>query len=366
MTPKERVTKTIAHEQPDRVAIDYAAQGEVSEKLSARLGLRPGEWLGDRIEIDLRGVGPSFRNPIEPLCYADPTVEVTSAGVYRDIWGVGFVPNRTSIGFYMDLAEYPMKDCDSIEQIHAYPWPTADLWDYSAIGAQARAGADYYVGAHSRGIFEISWFLRGFDTFLTDLAMEPDRACAVMDHVQNYLMERTERVLEAGGGAIDMMEYNDDVGGQDGLLISPAMWREHLKPRMAAFIALCRRYGAKVRYHSCGGVRDIVPDLIEIGVDVLNPVQALARGMEPESLKAEFGASITLNGGIDTQQFLPNATPDEVRETVKRLIEVLNRDGGYILAPSHVFQGDVPIENIVAMYETALGHPLNLNPAVRA
>jgi uroporphyrinogen decarboxylase len=308
--------------------------------------------------MDLRGVGPRFIGHQEKLSYADPSVEVTPEGVYLDIWGVGFVPNQTTIGFYMDLASSPLTEAASVDDLEAHPWPTAELWDYGHIGEQAQLASDYWIGAHSRGIFEISWFLRGFDNFLTDLVMNPELAAGVMDRVQGYLFERTRRVLEAGGGRIDMVEYNDDVGWQQGMLLDPALWREHLKPRMAAFAAMCKEAGATVRYHSCGGVRDIIPDLIEIGVDVLNPIQTLAEGMDPVAIKEEHGGAITLNGGIDTQDLLPRASADEVRGHVSRLIETLNADGGFILAPSHVFQSDVPLENIAAIYEAGLGRKL--------
>ncbi len=354
MTSKERVRKAIAHEMPDRVPLDYTAREEITRALEDRLSLKPGESLLNRFGVDLRGARPTFRNERGLLHYADPSIEVTAEGLHIDIWGVGFRPNRTDVGFYMDLARHPLQRIERLGEIEAYAWPSPDLWDYSGVAGLARASADYFVGGHSRGIFEISWFLRGFNEFLTDLVLEPARAEAVMDHVQHYLMERTRRVLEAGEGLIDLMEYNDDVGGQQGLLISPELWRRHLKPRMAAFTALCRQHGAAVKYHSCGGVRPIIPDLIEIGVDVLNPIQTLAEGMEPEALKREFGAHITLHGGIDTQQLLPHAAPQTVRDHVRRMIACLGENGGYILGPSHVFQADVPIDNVLAIYEAAL------------
>ena len=142
--------------------------------------------------------------------------------------------------------------------------------------------------------------------------------------------------------------------------MAPETWRRFLKPRMAAFIRMCREYGVAIRYHSCGGIRPIIPDLIEIGVDVLNPVQALAAGMDPAGLKRDFGDRLTFNGGIDTQGLLPNASEEEVRESTRKLIDIVGCDGGLILAPSHVFQDDVPIENIIAVYETALGRRLTL------
>jgi len=337
--------------------IDYAARGEVSARLRERLGLTVDESLEERLGVDLRGVGPEFGSAASQLHYADPTTEVTDDGRYLDIWGVGFRPNTTGVGFYMELNYSPLRGLSSTEEVDDYRWPSPDIWDYSNIAEQAAANADYWVWAHSRGAFEISWFLRGFDEFMTDLAMTPELACAVMDRVDDYLMERTRRILEAGQGLIDMVEYNDDVGGQNGLFISPKMWREFIKPRMAAFIRLCRDYGVKVRYHSCGGFRPIIPDLIEIGVDVLNPVQTLAAGMEPQALKQDFGDRLTLNGGIDTQQLLPYGARGEVVASTRWLIETLGKGGGYIIAPSHVFQADVPVENVLAVYETALGRP---------
>jgi uroporphyrinogen decarboxylase len=352
MTSKERVRLAIAHRTPDRVPVDFYAREEIVVRLRQKLKLGDEESLEERLGVDLRGVGPHFIGKTHPLCYADPTVEVTADGTHRDIWGVGFKPNQTACGFYMDLASSPLRHVRSVEELDAHPWPTADLWDYSSIAGQARAQETFWVWAHSRGIFEISWFLRGFEEFMIDLACNPEMANAIMDRVQAYHMERTRRVLEAGRGLIDMVEYNDDVGGQDGILIAPDTWREFLKPRMAALIAMYKRYGVAVRYHSCGGIRPIIPDLIEIGVDVLNPVQALAAGMEPEALKRDFGGRLTFNGGIDTQGLLPHAPPEEIRRAI------VGRDGGLILAPSHVFQEDVPIENVIAVYETALGRPL--------
>ncbi|NLX06319.1 MAG: hypothetical protein GXY33_14370 [Phycisphaerae bacterium] len=355
MTPKERVAAVIGHRAADRVAIDFAARSEVVAALRDRLGAASDEALLDALGVDLRGVGPAFKGDTGELCYADPTVEVTADGVYRDIWGVGFRANRTDKGSYMDLAANPLVDVEDAKGLDRHAWPTAELWDYSGIAEQVRRADRYWVGGHSRGIFEISWFLRGFENFLMDLTAEPQFASQVMDRVQAYLFERTQRILEAGGGRIDMMEYNDDVGGQQGMLISPNVWREHLKPRMRRFAELCRGFGARVRYHSCGSIRPIIGDLIEIGVDVLNPVQPHARNMDPRDLKREFAGRITLNGGIDTEELLPRASADQVRDEVGRLIEALGRGGGYILAPSHVFQGDVPIENVLAVYEAALG-----------
>lgn len=358
MTSKERVKKAIAHQETDRVPIDYYARDEISQRIADQIGLAPEESLSQRLGVDVVRVFPVFKSPVTDLAYGDPTVEVTAEGVYRDIWGVGFRANQTEQGFYMDLAESPLRGLEFIAELDEYLWPSADLWDYSEVAEAARAQSDLWVYTRTRGIFEISWFLRGFHKFMVDLAMAPERANALMDRVQRYLMEWTQRILEAGQGAFDMVEYNDDVGGQDGLLLSPQMWREFIKPRMAAFIRMCKSYDVKIKYHCCGGIRPIIPDLIEIGVEVLNPVQTLAAGMEPEGLKRDFGDHLTFNGGVDTQQLLPYATRDEVAAHTRWLIATLGKNGGYILGPSHVFQADVPIDNVLAVYETALGRKL--------
>lgn len=356
MRPKDRVRAAIEHRSTDRVPIDFAARAEVEDALMKRLGARdPGELL-DILGVDVRGVGPAYVGPRgHELGYADPTVAVTPEGLYRDIWGVGFRANATGTGFYMDLADSPLAGATTAADLDRHAWPTPELWDYDTIAGQIAPIEDHWVWSHSRGVFEISWFLRGFENFLYDMAAEPEFAGAVMDRVQGYLFERARRILVAGGGKIDMMEYNDDVGSQKGMLISPDTWRKLLKPRMAEFIRLCREFGARVRYHSCGAIRPIIPDLIEIGVDVLNPVQIAAVGMDIEELKREFGRRITFDGGIDTEHLLPRCSRDEVYREVSRLLPIVGEGGGYILAPTHVFQPDVPTENVLAVFEAALG-----------
>jgi len=354
MTSKQRVALAISHHAPDRVPVDFGAHPQVVEALVSHLGLKDAGGLFTEFGVDLRGVGPTIRRQASPICYADPTREVTEDGLYIDLWGVGFRETSTPTGTYVDLAHCPLAGEVTDEDIARHEMMEPDDWDYSAVRAAASAQSDYAVWAHSRGTFEISWFIRGLDGFMTDLALEPHRACGLMDRVQERLLERLKRALDVAGDLIDMVEYNDDVGGQHGLMMSPGMWRRYLKPRIAEAFALIRRYGKHVRYHSCGGIHDIIPDLIDIGLEILNPVQALATGMDPVGLKGDFGRHLTLHGGIDMQEFLPRATPDQVREGVRRLVGILGEDGGWIACASHNLQPDIPAENIVAMYETLL------------
>jgi uroporphyrinogen decarboxylase len=355
LTPKERVLTAVGHRAPDRPPIDYAAHPTLHQRLLEHLGLGPAADLGALLELDLRGVGPTIRREASPVHYADPTREVTPDGLLIDLWGVGFRETTTPTGRYVDLAFSPLAAAGSDAEVEAHPLMDPDDWDYSAVGENAKALSHFAVWAHSRGAFEISWFIRGLDGFLTDLALEPARACGLLDRVLERLLERLRRVLDGGGEWIDIVEYNDDVGGQEALFMSPETWRRHLAPRIGKVFAFIRSRGKLVRYHSCGSVRAILPDLIDLGLQILNPAQPLAAGMDPFELKREFGAHLTFHGGIDVQQLLPRATPGEVREHVARLMETLGADGGWIACPSHSMQPDIPPENVVALYETLLG-----------
>jgi uroporphyrinogen decarboxylase len=358
MTSKERVLAAVRHEQPDRVPVDYGAHGAVNVALLEYLGLPAETDLMALLETDLRGVGPGIKWQASPVCYADPTREVTDDGLFIDLWGVGFRRAQTPTGEYIDIAHHPLRNLKDEAELDRHVYMDPDDWDYSGIGGMAEACAPWCTWAHSRGTFEISWFIRGMDGFMMDLASEPSKACGLMDRVQERLKERLRRILEASGEALDMAEYNDDVGTQTGLMMSPDMWRQYLKPRIAEMFDLIRSHGKIVRYHSCGGVRDILPDLIDIGLQEINPFQPLARGMEPVALKRDFGKDLTFHGGIDMQEMLPNASPQEVRDEVRRLMDVLNEGGGWIACSSHNLQPDTPPANVVAMYETLLGHEL--------
>ena len=352
MTSKERVLSAIEHRlTKGRPPFTFSAMPELYERLKRDLKLDDA-GMREKFGGDIVWVGPFPKKQASPIAYADPTIEITPEGYYRDIWGVDFRLVEYGTGRYVDLVRNPLRDACNLEDLENYHyWPSPDLWDYSTIKSQCVANSDHATIGHSRGFFEISWFLRGMDNFLSDLLLNPSFACAVMDRVLDYLLERMERVLSSADGLLTMFEINDDVGGQNSLLINPELWRKYIKPRLRKQVEICKKYGVKVQYHSCGSVRAIIPDLIEIGIDVLNPVQPKAKGMDPFELKREFGKYITLHGGVDEQELLPRGKPEEVRDYVKRLIEEVGKDGGLIVAPCHTLQPDTPTENILALYE---------------
>lgn len=356
MTSRERVQAALSHRQPDRAPIELRFAPELENALAASAGVRKEDlatWLGQ----DLATVRPAFKRPASDIRYADPTLEVTPDGLYLDIYRVPFRLVETPLQSYLELAgQPPLAKCESIAELDDYPWPNADMWDYDNIPT-ALSNLEAVDGpaawGHSRGIFEIAHFMRGMDNFMIDLALRPDFACALMDHIMDYLLAKAERVLQAGAGMFALFEYNDDVASQRAMLISVEMWREFIRPRIARMFDLIHQYGARVKYHSCGAVYRIIPDLVEIGVEVLNPIQPLATDMDPFALKAEFGNHLCFHGGIDIQDLLPNASPAEVRQHVRRMLEEVGRDGGYILSGSHTLQADIPVDNVIAMLEEA-------------
>lgn len=353
MTSKERVMTALEQKQPDRVPMYPRMAKALENRLKKELGLGDDEfkqWLG----LDIVKVVPKFLTAASDKCYADPTIEVTQDGLYLDIYRVPFRFIKTGFQSYMEPAGLPpLKNIQTIDELDNFPWPNAEMWDYSNIESDIDANSHMAVYGHSRGFFEIAHFMRGMDNFLVDLALNPDFACALMDHIKDYLFERAKRILQAGNGKFDFFEYNDDIASQESLFISPDMWRKYIKPRMAEFCDLYHSYGAKVKYHSCGSVYPIIPELIEIGVDILNPLQPLAKDMNPFDLKKEFAGKISFDGGIDVQELLPNGSVEQVREHTRQMVDIVGKKGGYILGGSHYIQADTPVENVVAMIEEA-------------
>lgn len=353
MTSRERVSSTINHIQPYRVPIDFRFGQELLNKLKLELQMNENElweWIGQ----DVFTIRPEFRNSASDIFYADPTITVNENGYYIDMYHVPFRQVKNDFQTYIEAVNQPpLKDINTVEEIDNFPWPDTKAWDYSNIYNKIIEKKDKAVWSRSRGCFQTAQLMRGMDTFLIDLALNPEYACCIMDHIMKFVMDDARCTLEAAKGEYTFVEYNDDIASQRGLLISPDMWREYVKPRMAKFCELVHSYGAKVKYHSCGSIYAIIPDLIKIGVDILNPIQPLAANMDPFKLKEEFGNELCFHGAIDIQELLPKASKHEVKEYVQRIIDIVGKDGGYILAGSHTIQADAKVENIVTMIETA-------------
>jgi uroporphyrinogen decarboxylase len=217
------------------------------------------------------------------------------------------------------------------------------------LNSDVRHHLRYEVG----GIFEWSWALRGFERFLFDLVEKPDVACAIMDRFTDIYIENTVRVINAAGGQLDMVYTYDDVGIQSGPLMSMRMWRNYILPRHQRLNAAIRaaRYPVKIMYHSCGAIYPFIRAFVEeMDIDVLNPLQPRAAGMDMTRIKAEFGDWLSFHGAIDIQDTLPHGTTEEVQSEVQERCRVLGSGGGYICTSAHYIQADTPLQNIIAMY----------------
>ena len=273
-------------------------------------------------------------------------------GRFRDVWGITFQRIEYAYGTYLEYDSHPLADVSDWGELADYPWPSVhEVWDFSNIKCDAQAKSEYAVVYDGAILFQYCYALRGFERLLMDLAESPGFARALLEKVVDHWVEFGTALLEQADGWVDLFVINDDYGTQDGPLFRPDTWREFLKPLVRKAVKAYKEYGVKVVFHSCGSVRQFIPDFIEMGVDVLDPVQVSALGMDPAVLKREFGDALTFRGAIDTQEVLPRGTPEQVKDEVKRRILELAPGGGYIATSVHNIQPDVPLENIMAMYE---------------
>jgi len=273
---------------------------------------------------------------------------------YYDLWGhhIRIAENQT--GNYEEFATWPLSSAASINELEQHPWPESDWWDFSPLPGiiqQLDDHEEYHIRFRIGSVFEVAWQLRGMQEFLMDLSLNPEIPLYIMRRLTDISVENTRRVLDLVGDRLDMVYFYDDVATQNSLMISKKMWREFVRPCHARIIDVAKEYGMPVMYHCDGALHPLLPEIVEMGVDLLNPVQADAKGMEPELLKSEFGDRLSFHGGIDIIKTLPYGSVDDVKSEVAERIRVLGKGGGYILASSHHFQSDTPLDNVIAMYD---------------
>lgn len=345
MTPKERWLAVLRRETPDRLPMDYWATAEATQNLMAYLQVKTETEMYRALHIDrLVTVGPAYVGP--PI---DPEM---------DMYGCRFRDVQYRTGFYREVITHPLAKYETAEEIEAgYTWPSVDWFDYSIIPAQIEGMDDYAVRGGGSEPFLTYCHLRGLEQAYMDLVMNPEMVHYCLDKLFDFCYENTTRIYETIPGRVNVSYVAEDMGSQESLLFSPKQIHEFLIPRMKRMIDLAHSAGAYVFFHSDGAVRRIIPDMIEAGIDVLNPVQWRCKGMGRAGLKRDFGDRLVFHGGVDNQQTLPFGTVDDVRAEVATNLEILGRGGGYILAPCHNIQANTPPENVVAVYETgyALG-----------
>ena len=344
MTSKERWLCVLNGEKPDRIPMYYSAVDEATEKLAKHLGAEDEMAICDQLHIDkCITVEPEYAGPSLP---ENTTVFGTR---YEDIHYDGGVYTEISAPMY----DQPLAKYKTVEEIEKnYQWPSPDWWDYSSVADQIAGKEDCIIGLiGSEPFMDYKQQLRGPEQAYMDLIENPEIVHYCLDKLFDLCYEKTRRVYEAIPGKVMLTWVAEDLGSQVSLLYSPAHIREFFIPRMKRMMELVHQTGAYVFFHSDGAIRKIIPDMIEAGIDVLNPIQWNCTGMEREALVRDFGDKVVFHGGVDNQYTLAFGSPEEVRQEIAENIRIFSKGRGYILAPCHNIQVVSPPENVVAMYE---------------
>ena len=344
MKSKERVLAALEHRNTDRVPIALLHanwEDPTAAKLRQHFYLRQTETLSAIFRFDTRAVEPYYIGP-----------EFTR-DTDGNLLGIFSTPEESNT--YTEEFGRPLKDVNTVAEVEAHPWPKVEWFDFSSVKYHADLYKDYAIIGPRRWspIFVMIADLCGFETALVNLMTQPKITEAIIEKITDFRCAILEATLDAAPGQIDIAFTGDDPAGQRGMLFSPEIWRRFFKPAWARLFKIAKSRGVRVMHHICGSPVSIIPDLIEIGMDILMPLQLGAGDMDPVILKREYGKDITFWGGVNTQQLMPFGKPDEVRAEVRRLIDILGKDGGYVLSSSHDLMEDVPVENIKALYNEA-------------
>ncbi len=355
MTPRERVLAAMRRQPPDRVPRELSWGGFTPALMDT---FRQKTGATDPAEY--------FNFEVRPISFLDtgerpdfsPYLPSDLGGLAVDQWGVA---RRRGTFFHFERMIHPLRDLRSPRELDAYPFPeplAPGTHEHLDVAVARLHGRDLAVaGDLVCTIFEISWYMRGLEQLLTDLVLNPDFATALLDRVTEIRKVQARRMAQAG---VDILRLGDDVSSQIGMLMSPATWRAWLKPRLRAVIEAARAVNPDllIFYHSDGDCRAIVPELIEIGVDILNPVQPEC--MDPAEMKRRYGDRLAFWGTVGTQTTMPFGTPAQVKAVIRERIETVGQGGGLLLAPTHILEPDVPWENVLAFFEATEEHSLCL------
>ncbi len=368
MNHRENLIKTLNHQEPDAVPVDIGSFVATSLLIPTYKNLMRHLGFDHPIQVMSREFNTAIidEDVLQKLniglrCLRlgkPPLAKIVSGEDYfTNEWGITYY--KPAEGYYYDIHKFPLSEVDSPEDIEKYPFPDpTDPPLYE--GLEERISylyhhTDYAIIAEiGNSIFEQAWYLRGLENIFNDMYFNKKLLHALLRKITDINLEKTKRFLDIAAPFIQAYSVGDDLATQNGLLISIPMYREFVKPYQAETYAyIKKRTNAKIVYHSCGSVRQLIPELIEIGVDAINPVQVSAKNMDTHDLKREFGKEISFWGAIDTQRVLPYGTEKEIAEEVKKRIDDLAPGGGYILAAVHSIQPDVSPQNILFMLQYA-------------
>lgn len=350
MKPRDRVLTALNHEKPDRCPMQISFTPEFATLLAKEINLGSDKIHnphggGNTYELE-RALGQDML--LTSVGWANSYYQ--AANTYTDEWGVGWksieYTTPYGVGRYTEFNHHPLAEDQAIETYQPPNPNRPELYKEAEWVLKNFKDLYWIVGVTVTTIFETAWALRGYEQMLIDLALNPDLADAILEIPYQYHLAAAKKLTQMG---VDMIWVGDDIGAQKAMLISPKMWRKFLKPRMANFISVLKAINpqVKVAYHSDGLIYPIIPDLIEIGLDVLNPIQPAS--MDPAQIKQDYGDKLCFWGSIDEQHTLPFGSPADVRAEVKTRLKTLGKDGGLIIGPTHHVQLDTPMQNFWAM-----------------
>jgi uroporphyrinogen decarboxylase len=343
MTSKERVLRNYSFQPVDRFTIDFCACPQVYERLRRRYSADDDLKLMELLHVD-------FRYP-KPRWIGFPLLD--GEGRPTDYFGIP----RTGVGFGYPIV-HPLANVSSIAEVEAYPyWPIADMWDYERYAEDCARFEEFAVLGGAWGwFFEAGCELVGMDRWFLLMNDKPEVARAILEKATSFMERTSEIMFEKAGKYIDICFTGDDYGFQNGPMMSMRMFDQWVRPYLQRIYDVGRRHGKLVMHHSCGSVARFIPRFIEMGLNILEPVQVGAAEMNVAGLAASYGGRLCFHGSIDTQHTLPFGTTDDVRREVRERVETFSHCGGFTIAPSQHLLPDIPIDNIVALYEAAWEH----------
>jgi uroporphyrinogen decarboxylase len=369
LTPRERFRLAVTHRQPDRPPIQVYLTPEMQTMLADHFQRHTGSRdVLAALDCDFR----YFCNPYDVRAYRGPRPSPPSGCDWADIWGVGYRVVRNQFGSYSEATHLALAGIETMDQVRSYPWPKAEYFDLSGAAEACRGARPFVAVLGGAGVLDIVNGVgsrgRGMERVLCDIMSGDEVGLAIIDRAVDFYYDYSRRALEACRGEADVLHIGEDCGTQLGPLFPPGVFREFFVPRIKRFVDLAHAHGAVCMFHSCGSVRELYPIFIEMGVEVHDSAQPEPAGMEPEALKRDFGDRLAWCGFVSTQKTLPHGSPDDCRAEAARRIEVLGAGGGYFFGPAHNIQPDVPLANVLAMYEAATGKDLGsgLGPQDRA
>lgn len=345
-TPYQRFEAAVNREASDRTPFDFWAVDEIQERLMTYFQVSSMEEVLQILGIDARIVTPE---------YIGPALETCPDGSFFTVYGSHRKSVSNEFSTYEEYASYPLAEVQSVQEIETwFRWPKSEYWDWAGLPAQIdalNAKTRYHIRYDVGGIFETAWGLYGMDNFMMALFDKPEIPCAIMDCITDIFIQNVHNLMRVAQGKIDIVYTYDDIAMQNGLLISPKMWKQFILPRHQRLNAVIKQYDLNILYHSCGAVYPMINNLIELmHIDVLNPLQPLAAGMDMQRIKDEFGSRVAFHGGIDLQKTMSSGTPADVTAEVADRLNTIGRGGGYICTTAHYIQADTPLNNILALY----------------